>query len=79
MPGVENLGDGYYVVPEDNMELLQSVIDRQIEALPAGQKFSSVSEKSKNLTKGTVDVDGRTCDAYMGEDGRVVVSKPFNL
>ncbi len=79
MPGVENLGDGYYVIPEDKMELLQSVIDRQIEVLSAGQKFSSVSEKSKNLTKGTVDVDGHSCDAYMGEDGRVVVSKPFNL
>ena len=61
------------------MELLQATIDRQIEVLPAGQKFSSVSEKSKNLTRGTVDVDGHSCDAYMGEDGRVVISKPFNL
>ena len=40
VPGVENLGNGYYAVPEDKLELLKGVIDTQTEVLPAGQKFS---------------------------------------
>lgn len=77
LPGVENLGNGYYVVPEDKLGLLRGVIDTQTEVLPAGQKFSSVSEKSKNMTKGRVIVGGNEYEGYMVEDSRVIINKPY--
>jgi len=77
VPGVENLGNGYYIVPEDKLTLLEKVLDTQTEVLPAGQKFSSVSEKSKNLTRGRVIVDGTEYEGYMVEDGRVIINKPY--
>jgi len=77
IPGVENVGDGGYVIPEDRMELLKPVIDSQAYVLPAGQKFSSIYSKSKNLTKGVIDVNGDSCEAYMVENGQIVVVQPF--
>ena len=77
LPGVENLGNGYYAVPDDKLALLGGVLDTQTEVLPAGQKFSSVSEKSKNFTKGMVIVGGNEYEGYMVEDGRVVINKPY--
>ena len=77
LPGVENLGNGYYAVPDDKLALLGEVLDTQTEVLPAGQKFSSVSEKSKNFTKGMVIVGGNEYEGYMVEDGRVVINKPY--
>jgi len=77
IPGVESLGDGYYVIPEDKIDLFKKVIDTKTEVLPAGQKFTSVTEKSKNLTKGIIEVDGYEYDAYMAEDGRIVINKPY--
>ena len=77
LPGVENLGNGYYAVPDDKLSLLSKVFDTQTEVLPAGQKFSSVSEKSKNMTKGRVIVGGNKYEGYMVEDGRVIINKPY--
>lgn len=77
IPGVEYLGDGYYVIPEDKLGLFEEVIDMETEVLPAGQRFTSVIEKSKNLTRGIVEVDGDEYDAYMVEDGRIVINKPY--
>ena len=77
LPGVENLGNGYYAVPDDKISLLAKVLDTQTEVLPAGQKFSSVSEKSKNMTKGRVIVGGNKYEGYMVEDGRVIINKPY--
>ena len=77
IPGVESLGDGYYVIPEDKMALVEKVIDTKTEVLPAGQKFTSVTERSKNLTRGRIEVDGYEYDAYMAEDGRIVINKPY--
>jgi MoxR-like ATPase len=77
IPGVESLGDGYYVIPEDKMALVEKVIDTKTEVLPAGQKFTSVTERSKNLTRGRIEVDGYEYDAYMVEDGRIVINKPY--
>src|SRR3989338_2142294 len=67
LPGVENLGNGYYAVPDDKISLLAKVLDTQTEILPAGQKFSSVPEKSKNMTKGRVIVGGNEYEGYMVE------------
>src|SRR3989344_5186656 len=77
LPGVENLGNGYYAVPDDKISLLAKVLDTQTEILPAGQKFSSVPEKSKNMTKGRVIVGGNEYEGYMVEDGRVIINKPY--
>lgn len=77
IPGVEFLGDGYYVISEDKIDLVKEVIDTKTEVLPAGQKFTSVTERSKNLTKGRIEVDGYEYDAYMAEDGRIVINKPY--
>jgi len=77
VPGVDNLGNGYYAVPDDKLPLLKKVIDTKTEVLPAGQKFSSVSKKSKNLTRGRVIVGGSEYEGYMVEDGRVVINKPY--
>ena len=77
IPGVENLGNGYYAVPDDHLSVLEKVIDTQTEVLPAGQKFSSVSEKSKNLTKGKIIVAGNEYEGYMAEGGRIVINKPY--
>ena len=77
IPGVEFLGDGYYIIPEDKIDLVEKVIDTKTEVLPAGQKFTSVTERSKNLTKGRIEVDGYEYDAYMAEDGRIVINKPY--
>lgn len=77
IPGVEFLGDGYYVIPEDKIDLVGKVIDTKTEVLPAGQKFTSVTERSKKLTKGRIEVDGYEFDAYMAEDGRIVINKPY--
>lgn len=76
-PGVEHLGEGYYVIPDDKLPLFKKVLDTQTEVLPAGQKFSSVSEKSKNMTKGRVIVGGNEYEGYMVEDGRVIINKPY--
>ena len=57
--------------------MLAKVLDTQTEVLPAGQKFSSVSEKSKNMTKGRVIVGGNEYEGYMVEDGRVIINKPY--
>jgi MoxR-like ATPase len=77
LPGVENLGKGYYAIPENKLELFRGAIDTQTEVLSAGQKFSSVSEKSKNLTRGRIIIDGHEYEGYMVEDGRVIVNKPY--
>lgn len=77
IPGVEFLGDGYYVIPEDKIDLFEKVIDTKTEVLPAGQKFTSVTERSKNLTKGRIEVNGYEYDAYMAEDGRIVINKSY--
>ncbi|OQX00963.1 hypothetical protein BWK69_00300 [Candidatus Parcubacteria bacterium A4] len=77
IPGVEFLGDGYYVIPEDKIDLVEKVIDTKTEVLPAGQKFTSVTEKSKNLTKGKIEVGGYEYDAYMAKDSRIVINKPY--
>lgn len=76
-PGVEHLGEGYYVIPDDKLPLFKKVLDTQTEVLPAGQKFSSVSEKSKNMTKGRVIVGRNEYEGYMVEDGRVIINKPY--
>ena len=77
IPGVESLGDGYYIIPDGKVPLLEEIIDHKIEVLPAGQRFTSIIERSKNLTKGRIEIDGYQYDAYMAEDGRVVVNKPY--
>lgn len=77
VPGVDYLGDGYYVIPKDKMHLFDEVLDQKIEKLPAGQKFSSIDEKNSIFTKGRVIIDDKYLDAYMVEDGTVVVSKPY--
>jgi len=79
IPGIEYLGDGYYVIPEDKIALVEKVIDTQTEVLPAGQKFITINEKSKNITKGKIDVDGQNYDAYMADDGRVVINRQYKL
>lgn len=79
IPGIEYLGDGYYVIPEDKIALVEKVIDMQTEVLPAGQKFITIDEKSKNITKGKIDVDGQNYDACMAEDGRVVINRQYEL
>jgi len=79
MPGVEHLGSGYYVIPDEKLSLLDEVIDTKTEVLPAGQKFSSIKEKSGDITIGQIEVDGYNREAFMGDDGRVVVNKPYNL
>lgn len=79
IPGIEYLGDGYYVIPEDKITLVEKVIDMQTEVLPAGQKFITIDEKSKNITKGRIDVDGQNYDACMAEDGRVVINRQYKL
>ncbi len=79
IPGIEYLGDGYYVIPEDKIALVEKVIDMQTEVLPAGQKFITIDEKSKNITKGKIDVDGQNYDACMADDGRVVINRQYKL
>jgi len=78
-PGIEYLGDGYYAIPEDKIELVEQAIDTKTEVLPAGQKFITIDEKSKNITKGRINVDGKNYDACMAEDGRVVIDKQYKL
>jgi MoxR-like ATPase len=77
IPGIEYLGDGYYVIPEDKIAFVEKVIDMQTEVLPAGQKFITIDEKSKNITKGKIDVDGQNYDACMADDGRVVINRQY--
>ncbi len=77
LPGVENLGNGYYAVPDDKISLLAEVLDTQTEVLSAGQTFSSVLEKSENITKGTVIVGENEYEGYMVKDGRVIINKPY--
>lgn len=77
VPGVEDLGNGFYAVPDDKISLLAKVLDTQTEVLPTGQNFSSVSHKSKNMTKGRVIVGGNEYEGYMVEDGRVIINKPY--
>jgi len=79
IPGIEYLGDGYYVIPEDKIALVEKVIDMQTEVLPAGQKFITIDEKSKNITKGKIDVDGQDYEACMANDGRVVINRQYKL
>ena len=77
LPGVEDLGNGYYVIPEDKLELLKGVIDTQTEVLPAGQKFASISEKNKNFISGWIIVDDKKYYAYMIDDSKVIINKPY--
>ena len=77
IPGVESLGDGYYVIPEDKINLVGEVIDTATEVLPAGQKFTSVTERNRNLTRGKIEIDGYEYEAYMAEDGKVVINQPY--
>ncbi len=77
IPGVEYLGDNYYIIPKDKLSILEEIIDLQTEVLPAGQKFSSVISKSNNATIGYIEINGEERTAYMGSDGRVVVNKPY--
>ena len=77
-PGVEHLGNGYYVIPDDKLSLLDEVIDTKTEVLPAGQNFTSITEKSGDVTIGQIEIDGSQREAFMGDDGRVVVNKPYN-
>jgi len=79
IPGFEYLGDGYYVIPEDKIKLIEEVIDAQIEVLPAGQKFISIGEKNKNITKGRINFDGEEYEAYMAEDGRTAINRKYKL
>lgn len=77
VPGVEALGDGYYVIPDDKIDLFEEVIDMMTEILPPGQQFTSIIEKSKNLVKGKIQIDGYKYDAYMSEDGQIVINRPY--
>lgn len=77
VPGVEALGDGYYVIPDDKIDLFEEVIDTMTEILPPGQQFISIIEKSKNLVKGKIQIDGYEYNAYMSEDGRTVINRPY--
>ena len=77
VPGIESLGNGYYVIPEDQRSLVEEVIQAQIEVLPAGQEFAQVTEKGKKLTKGTIVIDDKDIPAYIVEDGRVVIEKRY--
>lgn len=78
-PGVESLGDNYYSIPDDKVSLFSKLISEKIEILPAGQKFIKITEKDKNTAKGVVKVGDYEFEAYMVEDGRVVVNKPYEL
>ncbi len=78
VPGVEHLGNGYYVIPDDKLSLLDEVIDTETKVLSAGQNFSSIKEKSGDVTIGQIEIDGYQREAFMGDDGRVVVNKPYN-
>lgn len=78
IPGVEHLGDGYYVVPDSKLSLFDEVIDKKTEILPAGQKFEVVIEKSNNMVIGKMWIGEYLCKAYMIEDGQVVVDKPYS-
>lgn len=78
IPGVEFLGNGFYVIPEDKLRFMQEIVRAKVDVLPAGQKFSSITEKNSNFTKGTVEVEGRDVEAYMvNEDGKVVITRPL--
>jgi len=76
-PGIEYLGDGYYVIPEDKITLVEKVIDMQTKVLPAGQKFISIWSKSKDMTKGKIEFNGQDYDACMAKDGRVVINEQY--
>lgn len=76
-PGIESLGDGYYVISEDKIALVKDIVDTKTEVLPAGQRFISVTERSKNIIRGGIEVDDYEYDAYMAEDGRIVINKPY--
>ncbi len=75
MPGIEHLGDGYYVIPDDKLSLLDEVIDTKVEVLPAGQNFVSVTKKSGDITVGQIRLGRYQYKAFMGDDGRVVINK----
>jgi MoxR-like ATPase len=77
VPGIENLGDGFYAIPEDKISLVEALIDMKTVVLPIGQKFESIIAKNKDFTKGTVRVDEYNCEAYMVHGGEFVVNKPY--
>ena len=78
MPGIEYLGNGYYIIPDNKLFLFDKVIDTKTEVLPARQNFSHIESKSSDATIGHIEIDGSFHKAFMGKDGRVVINKPYN-
>jgi MoxR-like ATPase len=77
-PGIEYLGDGYYSIPDDQISVLESILDQKLELLQRGQQFVEVNEKNANYTKGKINLDGNAAEAYMLEDGKVIVARPLS-
>lgn len=64
IPGVEHLGDGYYIIPDDKLSLFDDVIDKKTKILSADQKFTNIAEKNSDITVGKIEIDNHKCDAY---------------
>ncbi len=77
-PGIENLGEDYYVIPDDKIQHFVEHIDKMVEVLPEDNEFTDVYEKNSKFTTGTVNINGEDLEAFtLAGDKRLVITKNF--
>ncbi len=72
-PGIEILGDGYYVFgSQEYQEIFKSILENKVEVLSEGQVFESVHENNDKYIYGKIMIDGELFDAYMDKKTKKV-------
>jgi len=77
IPGVESLGNGYYVIPPEKIDLLKNVISKQIQVTTEGTEFSRIEKETTEFTKGRVIISDQEKEAYVTKDGLVVIEEDY--
>lgn len=77
-PGIDNLGEGYYSVPEDMHDKVKPVLGGSLRVLEAPVDFIEVANSNATFKRGTVKIEDKDYGAYLTNEGKMVIIDPYN-
>ncbi len=78
-PGIEYLGGGYYVISDNKLDLMKSVLSSRFERIEQDDfSIESIQSKGKEVTQATITWNNQTYNATINNAGVAIVELNFN-
>jgi hypothetical protein len=78
-PGIEYLGEGYYVIPDNKLDLMKPILSSQFKKIEQGDfSIESIQSKGKEVTRATIIWNNQTYNATVNNAGVAIVELNFN-